>query len=157
MPCYDIPCKKVWRKIWKNRDARKKKDSSSERNSIHKKGRSKATTKAREGQTSAAPITLLHFLRNYALALFDKFSPENTQWAPEIRCYLKQKLYTFVYISPSFQWLRYSKASRYTASSCMDLAGAHFQIGSKNIWAERIYVVKTLSSTVFLIILPSPY
>ena len=56
-----------------------KKDSPPERNSTHKKGRSKATTKAREGQTSAAPITLLHFLRNYALALFDKFCPENTK------------------------------------------------------------------------------
>ena len=43
----------------------------------------------------------------------------------------------------------YSKASRYTASSCTDLAGAHFWIGSKKIWDERIYVVKTLSSTVF--------
>ena len=43
----------------------------------------------------------------------------------------------------------YSKASRYTASSCTDLAGARFWIGSKKIWDERIYEVKTLSSTVF--------
>ena len=47
------------------------KNSPSERTSTHKKGQSKATTKAREGQTSAAPITLLHFSRNYALALFE--------------------------------------------------------------------------------------
>ena len=60
-------------------EMQEKKDSPSERNLTHKKGRSKATTKAREGQTSAAPITLLHFSRNYALALFDKFSPENSQ------------------------------------------------------------------------------
>ena len=45
--------------------------------------------------------------------------------------------------------LRYSKASRYTASSCTDLAGALFRIGSKKIWDERIYEVKTLSSMVF--------
>jgi hypothetical protein len=31
----------------------------------------------------------------------------------------------------------YSKASRYTASSCTDLAGARFWIGSKNIWDAR--------------------
>ena len=43
----------------------------------------------------------------------------------------------------------YSKALRYTASSCTDLAGARFWIGSKKIWDERIYEVKTLSSTVF--------
>ena len=71
--------KKFKEKFEKIEMQEKKKDSPSERNLTHKKGRSKATTKAREGQTSAAPITLLHFLRNYALALFDKFSPENTQ------------------------------------------------------------------------------
>ena len=43
----------------------------------------------------------------------------------------------------------YSKASRYTASSCMDLDNARFWIGSKKIWDARIYVVKTLSCTVF--------
>ena len=43
----------------------------------------------------------------------------------------------------------YSKASRYMASSCTDLAGASFWIGSKKIWAEWIYAVKTLSSTIF--------
>ena len=43
----------------------------------------------------------------------------------------------------------YSKASRYKASSFTDLTGAHFWIGSKKIWDERIYVVKLLSSTVF--------
>ena len=43
----------------------------------------------------------------------------------------------------------YSKASRYTASSCTDLDNARFWIGSKKNWDERIYVVKTLSSTVF--------
>ena len=51
-----------------------------------------------------------------------------------------------------FRWVlhtSYSKASRYTASSCTDLAGAHFWIGSKKIWDELIYEVKTLSSTVF--------
>ena len=47
------------------------------------------------------------------------------------------------------RWVGYSKASRYTASSCTDLAGARFWIGSKKIWDERIYEVKTLSSTVF--------
>ena len=44
---------------------------------------------------------------------------------------------------------QYSKASRYTASSCTDLDNARFCIGSKKIWDARIYVVKTLSSTVF--------
>ena len=48
-----------------------------------------------------------------------------------------------------FGKIMYSKASRYTASSCTDLAGARFWIGSKRIRDEQIYVVKTLSSTVF--------
>ena len=34
-------------------------------------------------------------------------------------------------------YLQYSKASRYTASSCTDLAGARFWIGSKNLWDAR--------------------
>ena len=42
-----------------------------------------------------------------------------------------------------------SEALKYTASSCTDLADARFWIGSKNNAAERIYVVKTLSSTIF--------
>ena len=46
-------------------------------------------------------------------------------------------------------FLVYSEASRYMASSCKNLTGARFWIGSKNIWAERIYVVKTLSTMVF--------
>ena len=33
----------------------------------------------------------------------------------------------------------YSKASRYLASSCTDLAGALFWIGSKKIWAARFF------------------
>ena len=36
----------------------------------------------------------------------------------------------------------YSKASRYTASRCMDLDNVRFWIGSKQIWDARIYVVK---------------
>ena len=36
---------------------------------------------------------------------------------------------------------------RYTTSSCTDLAGAGLWIGTKNTWAEQMYVVKTLSST----------
>ena len=43
----------------------------------------------------------------------------------------------------------YSKALRYTASSCTDLDNARFWIGSKKIWDARIYVVKTLNCTVF--------
>ena len=43
----------------------------------------------------------------------------------------------------------YSKASRYTASSCTDLAGALFWIGFKNIWAEWIYVVKPWAARFF--------
>ena len=41
------------------------------------------------------------------------------------------------------------KASRYTASSSTDFAGARFWIGSKKISDERIYVVKTLGCTFF--------
>ena len=51
--------------------------------------------------------------------------------------------------SMNYKYCRYSKASRYTALSCTDLAGARFWIGSKKIWDERIYEVKTLSSTLF--------
>ena len=40
------------------------------------------------------------------------------------------------------EWIWIRKASRYTASSYTDLAGVCFWIGSKKIWAERIYVVK---------------
>ena len=43
----------------------------------------------------------------------------------------------------------YSKASRYTASSCTDLADARFWIGSKNIWAEQIYVLKPWATRFF--------
>ena len=46
-------------------------------------------------------------------------------------------------------WLNYSKASRYMASRCTDLDNARFLIGSKKIWGERIYIVKTLSYTFF--------
>ena len=42
--------------------------------------------------------------------------------------------------------LYYSKPLRYTTLSCTDLTGARFWIMSKEIWDERIYVVKTLSS-----------
>ena len=51
--------------------------------------------------------------------------------------------------SSTYFW-RYSKASRYTASSCTDLDNAHFWIGSKKIWDTRIHVVKTLSCTFIL-------
>ena len=55
-------------------------------------------------------------------------------------------MYTFPY---SYNWelTRYSKALR--IHGCTDLAGARFWIRSKKIWDERIYEVKTLSSTVF--------
>ena len=43
----------------------------------------------------------------------------------------------------------YSKASRYTASSCTVLNNAGFRIGSKKIWDAQIYVLKTLCCTVF--------
>ena len=44
---------------------------------------------------------------------------------------------------------KYSKASRYTASSCTDLDNARFWIGSKKIWDARIYVVRTFRYTNF--------
>ena len=43
-----------------------------------------------------------------------------------------------------YVYLNYSKASRYTTTSCMDLAGARFWIGSKkflswaNLWNENL-------------------
>ena len=46
-------------------------------------------------------------------------------------------------------FFNYSKALRYTASSCTDLDNAHFWIGSKKNWDAWIYVVKTLSCTVY--------
>ena len=46
----------------------------------------------------------------------------------------------------------YRKALRYTASSCTDLSGARFWMGSKKIWDEWIYEVKTLSSTIFWVL-----
>ena len=55
----------------------------------------------------------------------------------------------FHYWDSLMNFLTYSKASRYTALSCTDLAGARFWIGAKKIWDERIYEVETLSSTVF--------
>ena len=44
---------------------------------------------------------------------------------------------------------QFSKASRYTASSCTDLAGVRFWIGSKKIWDERSYVVKPWAARFF--------
>ena len=35
--------------------------------------------------------------------------------------------------------MRYSKASRYTTSSCTDLDNAHFWIGSQKIWDARFF------------------
>ena len=49
----------------------------------------------------------------------------------------------------NLQRSKYSKASRYVASSCTDLAGARFWIGSKKIWDERIYVVKPWGARFF--------
>ena len=45
--------------------------------------------------------------------------------------------------------LNYSKALRYTASSCTDLDNARFWIGSQKIWDAQIYVMKNLSYTFF--------
>ena len=72
------------------------------------------------------------------------FKKLNWSWT-----YFEQKTLVTFAVSNLLKIYNYSKASRYTASSCTDLADARFWIGSKNIWAERIYVVKTLSSTVF--------
>ena len=44
----------------------------------------------------------------------------------------------------------YSKASRYTASSCMDLNNVRFWIGSKKFWNAWIYIVRTFRCTRFL-------
>ena len=78
------------------------------------------------------------WMTNFSLLFADDFqtNPTDISW---------QKMFFFSF----FKIMHYSKASRYTASSCTDLAGARFWIWSKNIWDERIYVMKTLSSTVF--------
>ena len=44
---------------------------------------------------------------------------------------------------------QYSRASRYTASSCTDLDNARFWIESKKTWDARIYVVSTFRCTNF--------
>ena len=49
------------------------------------------------------------------------------------------RLTVLVFTNDFEQFLKYSKASRYTASSCTDLAGARFWIGSKNVWDARFY------------------
>ena len=47
----------------------------------------------------------------------------------------------------------HSKASRYTASSCMDHDNARFWIGSKKIWDAQIYLAKNLSCKFFFDVL----
>ena len=42
--------------------------------------------------------------------------------------------------------LYYSKASRYTASSCTDLDSARFWIGSKKTWDARFWIIFTLAA-----------
>ena len=42
--------------------------------------------------------------------------------------------------------LHYSKASRYTASSCTDLDSARFWIGSKKPWDARFWIIFTLAA-----------
>ena len=44
----------------------------------------------------------------------------------------------------------YSKASRYTASSCTDLDHARFWIGSKKIWDTRFFDKLTWDARIFL-------
>ena len=69
-----------------------------------------------------------------------------------MKCYelrMRQKLkWKYFWSSVFTSKYVYSKASRYTASRCTDLAGARFWIRSKKIWDEQIYEVKTLNSTV---------
>ena len=82
------------------------------------------------------------FPKEYNLTLSD--SPRSPPLFPEVHektCFIT---FSFFFVE---KW--YSKASRYTASSCMDHAGARFWIGSKKNWNEWIYAVKTLSSMVF--------
>ena len=47
-------------------------------------------------------------------------------------------------------FVKYSKASRYTASRSADLGDTRFLIGSQNIWDTRI-LAKSLEDTRFLI------
>ena len=47
-----------------------------------------------------------------------------------------------------WKWI-YSKALRYTALSCTDVADTRFWIGSQIIWDQRIFVVRTLRCTKF--------
>ena len=50
----------------------------------------------------------------------------------------------------------HSKASSYTASNNTGLADAHYLVGSKVIWDTQIYVMKTISCTVFWWFCPHP-
>ena len=43
----------------------------------------------------------------------------------------------------------YSKASRYTASSCTDLDSARFWIGSKKPWEARFFIFLSLDTRIF--------
>ena len=69
--------------------------------------------------------------------IFDKFFPP-----PRFFTYTNKK-------SPISMFFTYSKASRYTASSCTDLDSARFWIGSKKIWDARFFD-KLLEMHVFL-------
>ena len=60
---------------------------------------------------------------------------------------VSRRLRRYFFVKSYYRWrhvllLWYSKASRYTALSCTDLADARFWIGSKIIWDKRIYLVK---------------
>ena len=46
----------------------------------------------------------------------------------------------FAFLSMTLLFLKYSKASRYTTSSCTDLDSARFWIGSKNTWESRFLI-----------------
>ena len=52
-------------------------------------------------------------------------------------CFLQNAFLEAIWLVDSPLNIDYSKALRYTASSCTDLAGARFWIGSKNIWDAR--------------------
>ena len=85
---------------------------------------------------------------------FQSLLPRQIRWMAENNLSIKKWVEKIKSIARADKFsvpteIEYSKAARYTASSCTDLAGARFWIRSKKIWDERIYVVKTLSSTVF--------
>ena len=107
--------------------------------------------------TTSPPIPILSFFLFWEVfkALLHMYHPPAlwaTQWYQtfsNFSCMFLNPNIFFQFEFKLFWFIRYSKASRYTASRCTDLDNARFWIGSKKIWDERIYVVKTLSCTYF--------